>query len=103
MLYDIVAYIIPLRGAALPMRPLGSPEGIYIYIYTHVLHIGTKLATSVNVKLPCLQRTCVKARFRETLRISPPSSEGAEVAGSTEKSHVWCRLGPGITREIRAD
>ena len=37
------------------------------------------------------KRTCVRARFRETLRISPPSSAVAEVA-HLRKSHAWCRL-----------
>ena len=53
---------------------------------------GTRRATSVNVQLPCLcWRTRVRARCRETLRVSPPSSAGAEVARSPV-SHVWCRL-----------
>ena len=38
--------------------------------------------------------TCVRARFRETLRISPPSSAGAEVAYSP-KWHVLVPPGCG--------
>ena len=55
----------------------------YIYIYTHIIVIR-------DLELRPTAMTCVRARLRETLWISPPGSAGAEVARS-RKSHVWCR------------
>ena len=58
---------------------------------------GHECSLTPNVPLPqaCDFRacggTCVLARFRETLRVSPPSSAGAEVACSPRNSHVLSR------------
>ena len=59
---------------------------------------GTRHATSVNVQLLRLRRDLRRrARFGETLWISPPNSAGAEMA-CLRKWHVWCRLNADARR-----